>query len=85
MPPPHDATFLDSEQGGAKTNLPSGSAYSELVEPEAFVDARNVAIGVKNTQDIPASSTSANALKYVYTDSRKNGLLIIDAKESVCA
>ena len=81
---PHDATLFDSEQGGTKTNLPSESAYSELVEPEAFAGARNLATELKNTQDIPTSFTSVNALKYVYTDSRKNGVLIIGAKESGC-
>ena len=82
MPPPHDATLFDSKQGGAKTNLPSDGAYSKLVEPEAFADARNMATGVKNTQDIPTSSTTVNALKYVYTDSRRNGVLNIGAQES---
>ena len=85
MPPPHDATLLDPGQGSVKTNLPSDSAYSKLVEPEHFADARNVATEVKNTQDIPTSSTSVNVLKYVYTDSRKNGVLIVGAKESGCA
>ena len=65
MPPPQDPSLPSPEREDAKTVLHQGRAYSKLAKPEALADASNVATGIKSTQDIPASSTSVNALRYL--------------------
>ena len=73
MPPPQDPGLLSSEQEGlpnseqedAKTSFHQGRAYSKLAKPGALAAASNVATGIKSTQDIPAYSTSVNALRYI--------------------